>query len=115
MFLMPSLIEPINPAKPDDEFSSLSKSPTKPSTVFLSTVSEPATVLGIWANSLAMVSNWLFNAPITTSAVNLPSPAICRSLPILTPNPSAIAWARRGDCSTTLLNSSPRNAPADKP
>ena len=51
------------------------------------------------------------NAGTRTSIVSLPSFAILRSSPVVTPKPVAIALANAGVCSITELNSSPRRIP----
>ena len=73
------------------------------------------TVGGSLLNSPATTSAWPLRAFMTTSAVNAPWLAILRSSPVVTPSPLARAWARRGACSITELNSSPRNTPDCRP
>lgn len=70
------------------------------------------TVAGMLAYSAASLSFWDSSALTTTSAVSRPSSASLRNRPIGTFRPSARACARRGEFSTTELNSSPRSTPA---
>ena len=67
------------------------------------------------ANSSLIVDAALEMELITTSAVNCPALAIWRRPAVPTPRPSAIILPRRGACSITERNSSPRNTPDCRP
>ena len=75
-----------------------------------------AHVMGMDANAASVSSAAPSMAFFTTSAVTAPSDASSRISPVPTPMYSAMVFAAIiGVCSSTLLSSSPRSVPEDKP
>ena len=72
-------------------------------------------VYGICSKAALVSSAAPRMAFLTTSAVSAPSLAISRICPVVTPRESAMVCAIIGVCSSTLLSSSPRSAPEDRP
>ena len=89
--------------------------PTNCSASFLSCWNAPETVKAMPENCWSMSAPPSSSALVTISAVNLPSCAMARSSPRVTPKDLANMSIRIGACSATELNSSPRSAPAAKP
>ncbi|MNX72609.1 hypothetical protein D3C86_1039690 [compost metagenome] len=89
--------------------------PTAAKKLFFSAVDACSNRRGMRSSSELSDDNDLSRALVTTSAVILPSAAIWRIWPLVTPKYSASARVMRGPCSMTEFSSSPRSVPEARP
>ncbi|MNM60679.1 hypothetical protein D3C81_719690 [compost metagenome] len=112
---IPLMIWGLAKASPSDVMALMAGStlicPTAARKLFFMTCDARSKRGGIEATSLFSEDSERSRAFITTSEVILPSAAIARICPLVTPRYSERARVIRGACSITLFNSSPRSVP----